>query len=119
MAQCHAKSTTSGEQCKKLAMMGQTVCGSHGGKSPQALAAAKMRILELIEPALAALAKTMISGESDSARVSAAKDILDRAGLGAVSKSQVDVSVYDTRDELLRKAQDILDANDRTTSQPQ
>src|SRR6266542_4724687 len=30
--QCKARSTTSGEQCRKPAIVGGTVCDSHGGK---------------------------------------------------------------------------------------
>lgn len=41
---CTAKSKRSGEQCKRWAMVGGTVCAMHGGKSPQAMAAAARRV---------------------------------------------------------------------------
>lgn len=43
---CKAKSSRTGDQCKKRPMRGQTVCGSHGGRSPIAKAAAERRLKE-------------------------------------------------------------------------
>ena len=44
--QCVATSKRSGERCKRLASRGQRVCAMHGGKAPQALQAARVRLLE-------------------------------------------------------------------------
>lgn len=41
---CTARSGRTGERCKKAAIKGATVCGTHGGKAPQVKAAAKRRI---------------------------------------------------------------------------
>ena len=41
--QCTAKSTRSGNRCKKYAVRGATVCGTHGGSAPQVRDAARRR----------------------------------------------------------------------------
>lgn len=43
MAQCVARSSTSGQQCRRSAIKGATVCGHHGGNAPQVRAAAARR----------------------------------------------------------------------------
>lgn len=42
---CQARSKQSGEQCKRYAIAGGTVCTMHGGKSPAVRAAAEERLL--------------------------------------------------------------------------
>ncbi len=44
--QCKATSRSTGQQCRHLAMIGQTVCKHHGGMAPQAKAAAKRRLAD-------------------------------------------------------------------------
>jgi len=56
------------------------VCASHGGRAPQVKAAAQQRLQALIMPAIAALAALIEHADSDSVRLSAAKDLLDRTG---------------------------------------
>jgi hypothetical protein len=43
--QCTAKSTRSGERCKKYAIRGASVCGSHGGRAPQVRRVAAERMV--------------------------------------------------------------------------
>jgi hypothetical protein len=84
MVQCHATSKTSGQQCRRPASAGAAVCRVHGGAAPQVKEAARVRLLALVDPALATLARAVNSRRQPTAvEISAAKDILDRAGLAA------------------------------------
>jgi len=49
---CTAKSTRSGERCKKPAILGGKVCQTHGGGAPQVKKAAAERLRALQDPAL-------------------------------------------------------------------
>jgi hypothetical protein len=46
LRRCTAKSKRSGQQCRRWAALGATVCVVHGGGSPQARRAAKARLAE-------------------------------------------------------------------------
>jgi hypothetical protein len=86
MAQCHARAKASGQPCQRQAIAGATVCRVHGGAAPQVKEAARLRILALVDPALATMARAVNSkrkGEPSAVEISAARDILDRAGLAA------------------------------------
>lgn len=74
--------TTAGKPCNAPAMSGQTVCHKHGGAAPQAKRAAKLRLLELVDPAIATLAREMARAENSRDKQAAANSILDRAGYG-------------------------------------
>lgn len=43
---CSARSKRSGQQCKRFAIPGGTVCAMHGGKAPAVVAAAERRLQE-------------------------------------------------------------------------
>lgn len=43
---CRAKSKGSGDRCKRAAIVGGTVCSTHGGKAPRTRAAAERRTAE-------------------------------------------------------------------------
>lgn len=65
-------------------------CKNHGGSSPNGRKHAAtlreeywQRIVEMADPALARLAQLVDGAETDSVRLAASRDILDRAGLGA------------------------------------
>lgn len=78
---CTAKNNR-GEPCGRYAIRGGTVCRSHGGAAPQVRAAAQLRLAELVNPALATIAREMTMSPVSAVRLRAAQDILDRAGIG-------------------------------------
>ncbi len=102
--QCSAHNRQ-GQQCGRAAIPGGTICGYHGGRAPQVLAAARRRLLEAADPVAAELIRLARYSEQDSVRVMAARDVLDRAGLGAKVQVEADVRVVTPSDvlELLRE----------------
>lgn len=44
---CKARRSQTGEPCRKVPMRGQDVCASHGGRAPQAKAAAERRMAQV------------------------------------------------------------------------
>ena len=91
-----AAHTRSGAPCEKFFMTGQSVCGTHGGRSPQAMAKAQ-RMVELVElrlrglagPAVATLEHLVSHADSESVRLQAAWEVTDRALGKAVERVQV------------------------------
>ena len=75
---CHAKKKN-GERCKKAAILGGRVCGTHGGSAPQVRNAARRRLMEAADPAAARLVE-LLDSDDERIRLGAAKDLLDRAG---------------------------------------
>lgn len=70
-----------GQRCTAAAIKGSNVCRVHGGSAPHVQRAARLRLLELVDPAITALAKIMKNEEApEAARLRAAENILDRAG---------------------------------------
>ncbi len=82
--------TAKGVLCRSPALKGATVCRMHGGSAPQVKAKAARTLLEeLIEPALMALRDIVQDVKQPaSARVAAARDILDRTGFKPVIQVQ-------------------------------
>ena len=79
--QCQATSKQTGERCKRIVPLGHVVCHYHGGASQKAKDRAKLRLLELVEPAVAQVARLMTSAVDERVRLRAAENVLDRAGL--------------------------------------
>lgn len=78
---CSAR-TTSGRPCSRWAIVGGTVCTSHGGAAPQVREAARKRILAFAPVALQVLQDIATDPDAaEASRVRAAIDLLDRAGL--------------------------------------
>jgi len=89
---CSAR-RTNGEPCKGLAMKGQKVCRVHGGKAPQSLAAAKLRLAALVDPAIGVLAYAMEQKTKQlPSAIVAARDALDRTGYKVVEVVRVETS---------------------------
>lgn len=80
--QCTAKSKQSGQRCRRAAVPGATVCRVHGGGAPQVRRRAQLRLAELVNPALAQLARELINDTTGTpmSRLRAIENILDRAG---------------------------------------
>lgn len=93
---CTATSKWTGEQCRQWAVNGATICYVHGAaEGTPARAKASERILAEYEEWLEDATRKAMVGVSDilenpedqKVLLSAAKDVLDRAGHGAVKKS--------------------------------
>ena len=84
---------SNGQPCGRWAIVGGTVCPTHGGSAPQVRAAALQRILSEADNAVATLVRNMGGDAPPSVQVRAADSLLDRAGLKAA-----DVQVHLTED---------------------
>ncbi|KKN01833.1 hypothetical protein LCGC14_1123690 [marine sediment metagenome] len=85
---CTAKISSGKRRCRKPAILGGTVCETHGGSAPQVKAAAARRLVELVQPAIAALDKALGSDDIN-ALIRAAQVVLDRTGHGPTSKVEI------------------------------
>lgn len=96
---CHAH-RRNGDQCAKVGMQGQTVCGTHGGRAPQAKRKARQRIDEAADR-MAARLLGFAENENVPAYVAlaAVQDALDRAGLKP--PTQVEVGVTQPYEEVM------------------
>lgn len=89
--QCTAH-RTNGDPCRRAAINGGTVCATHGGRSPQVKAKARVRLEMAADRMAKELLKIAVSADApDNVKLAAIKDALDRAGLSA--KTAVEVSV--------------------------
>lgn len=91
---CTAKKRN-GEPCNRWALRGGLVCQVHGGNLPvvkkaaeQRVAEAREAIIELVPKAVRRL-ETSLEAESETVVLAAAKEILDRAGMVVVRRSEV------------------------------
>jgi hypothetical protein len=82
------------------AIPGGNVCRKHGGGAPQVRAAADRRILDAAEdiknllPAAVRELQRLVEGDKtkQEVRLSALRDVFDRAGLVVVKKNEVKIS---------------------------
>lgn len=94
-----------GERCQKEGMLGLTVCAMHGGKTPNAQAAAREKLMALAEPSVDFLKKVITEEEKNEKpcplcgrgmeldpglKSRVAFGVLDRTGLGPTSKIEVE-----------------------------
>lgn len=138
--QCVATVKSTGARCTRNAIKGGSVCVVHGGSVPHVIAAAKRRLLEASEPAIARLVEIIESrpgvckgcghvdpatgakccgcGRSDdnSTIVHAIRTLLDRCGLGpkmtiATEQQPEDLSQMSVA-QLRARAHEILEMAD-------
>lgn len=109
---CHA-TTRDGEPCKSPCVTGMKVCRMHGGSSPQAKRKARLRLAELVDPAIATLARIMVDQTAkESDRIRAADSVLDRAGWGRSTS----VEVADAKEVLVERLRELREAADEEMS---
>jgi hypothetical protein len=89
---CLAK-RTDGTPCKAPVMRGSRVCRAHGGAAGHVREAARLRLAKLVEPAIGTVREMMLRGDSHTVRLKAATEVLDRAGIVAEQKVEVDNQV--------------------------
>lgn len=90
---CTARSTRTGEPCKRPAMLGGNVCRSHGGNAPQVKAKAQRRLQQAADALVQRLLGMALDGDTpDHVALAAIRDALDRAGLGAKQAVEVEVT---------------------------
>lgn len=82
MPQCTARAKSTGVRCARSAIAGATICRVHGGAAPQVRAAARARLLALVDPAISRLGK-LLQTKQQPVALGAVKDVLDRGGLKA------------------------------------
>lgn len=82
-----------GEPCGQWAIRGGTVCITHGGLAPQVKAKAEERLQALVHPAITGLAELINNADSDSVRLSAIRDLLDRTGYKPTERIQAEQEV--------------------------
>lgn len=107
---CSSRRKSDKELCRSPAMAGQTVCRMHGGSTKHARNAAKLRLMDLVDPAITLLGRELVSKESSAKdRLSAANSILDRAGLSR----RTEVSVDDAREMLIQRIMENRSEDDK------
>jgi hypothetical protein len=100
--------------CQKYPMKGQAVCRWHGGAAPQALAAAKLRLLMASDPVTAELVSIAMDRSLDPAdRIRAQVAILDRAGVRGGAELEVSLPGWQ---EALKS---LFEDNSSTESEPE
>lgn len=78
---CQAHSSRTGDPCKNMALLGATTCRFHGGAAPHVKRAARARIENAAELMAKQLLGIALTADSESVKLAAIRDALDRAGL--------------------------------------
>lgn len=83
----------SGERCRRQARRGTSVCDWHGAKAPQVKRRARQRIEEAADRMAKALLGIATSAESESVKLKAITEALDRAGLSTKQAVEIDAQL--------------------------
>lgn len=92
---CSAKLSDGSRRCRRYAIAGGTTCPTHGGRAPQVQRAARERLNDLVEPAIAALSKALGRIERQDgielhpSTVRYVLAVLDRCGYPPASKIEL------------------------------
>ncbi len=102
-----------GDQCKNAARHGTNVCDFHGAKAPQV----KRKARERLEEASDRLARELLRmatdpNVSESVRLSAIKDALDRGGVSAKTAVEVEVGPPKPYEQIL-DGLDVIESGSR------
>lgn len=81
-----------GDRCKRPHDPGATVCGHHGARAPQVRRKARQRLDEAADRMARQLLNIADSAESETVRLAAIKDALDRAGLKPPTQQEITVA---------------------------
>ncbi|MCV7343797.1 hypothetical protein [Mycolicibacterium rhodesiae] len=112
-----------GDRCLKAALKGATVCRTHGGATRRVQRAARIRLENAQDLMAQQLLGVALTAESESVKLAAIKDVLDRGGLRAPTEvvlSQSEPKPYEqifegittmSREES-RRARGVSDASD-------
>lgn len=117
---CKARSSRTGERCKRPPIRGGAVCHTHGGATPQVKRKAAERLKALQAPAVDALERALgaeakhvdrkgrirLIGPDYTAQTRAATAVFDRTGMGPSHTANVNVSASERLAELLRALED-------------
>lgn len=86
-----------GERCRKWAIMGGTVCATHGGAAKHVRNAARVRLANAADRMAIQLLKMATDDNvSDGVKLNAIRDALDRAGLGIKAEIEVTAKPYES-----------------------
>lgn len=81
-----------GQQCRKWAILGGTVCATHGGAAPAVRRAAALRLAMAADRMAKNLLGLATEADTDSVKLAATNSALDRAGLAAKSNMSIELS---------------------------
>lgn len=97
---CTATSRRTGKRCGQWAIPGGKVCRWHGGAAPQVQRTARLRLAELVDPAIIVLGRAMTDPEARMRdRIRAADSVLDRTGYAR----RLEVTPGEAYEELLER----------------
>lgn len=104
-----------GTPCGRWPVKGATVCPKHGGSAPQVRRKAQERLLAAADSLMAQLLKIATSAESESVRLAAIRDALDRAGFAPAQLVKLGIGNEDPWGDMLAElmTDEVLEPVDR------